>query len=332
MKKFGFIAAGLVALPLSVSADVTIYGRANVSLDFLDDGADYSELAVSSNASMLGFRTQREFDRFTAVMQIEQEIDVSNQGSNWASRDTFVGLRGDFGMLRLGKFDTPFKRARGPAVLFGEQLGDLRNFTRYGNGRFDERMPNSIHYQTPSRNGLQGNIAFSAHEDTDANSGSDNALSLSVTWSGEDINLAVAYEKFEDDRSRGGRQAFRLAANYDIGDWRLVGFFQTIDHDDDAFDADVYGVGVLYRLSERVHLKGQYFERRAEAADSDSQMVTVGAEYIVSSPLRFYLNYARVANDTNADLTPWDQGRTTRQPGSPGNTASGLNLGLRFTF
>jgi hypothetical protein len=32
-------------------------------------------------------------------MQIEQEIDYSDSGSSWASRDTFFGVRGDFGMV-----------------------------------------------------------------------------------------------------------------------------------------------------------------------------------------------------------------------------------------
>jgi hypothetical protein len=57
--------------------------------------------------------------------------------------------------------------------------------------------------------------------------------------------LPLAYESFDDERSQGGRDAIRLAAAYDINDLTLVGFFQTIDHDNDAFDADVYGIGAL---------------------------------------------------------------------------------------
>ena len=332
MKKTLLSLAILAALPAAAVAEVTIYGRANVSLDFLDDGADYSELNVSSNSSRLGFRAQREFDGITGIMQIEQEIDYSNQGSNWASRDTFVGLRGNFGMVRVGKFDTPFKRARGPANLFGDQVGDMRNLTRAGAGRFDERTPNTIHYQTPTVNDFQFNLAYSLHEGTDANDADDNAWSLSVTWKPGDLDLALAYEKFEDDRSQGGRDAIRLAAAYNFGDWTLVGFYQTIDHSNDAFDADVWGIGFNYRASSNVHLKAHYFERRADIDDGDSQMLAVGAEYRFASPLRVYLNYALVANDDNARLNPWSQARTTNQPGSFGDTSSGLSLGLRFDF
>ena len=333
MKKALLPVAILAALPAVALADITLYGRANVSLDFLDDGADYSEFNVSSNSSRLGFRVTREFDGITGIMQIEQEIDYSNQGSNWASRDTFVGIRGDFGMLRVGKFDTPFKRARGPANLFGDQLGDMRNLTRAGAGRFDERTPNTVHYQTPDFNGLQFNLAYSLHEGGDASDdGDDDALSASLTWGQGDFSVALAYESFDDERSQGGRDAIRLAASYDLGDLTLVGFFQTIDHDNDAFDADVFGVGASYKLSDNWSVKGHYLIRSADPSDSDSNLVAIGVEHRFASQLRVYVNYAMVSNDDNANLNPWSQARTTGTPGSFGDTASGLSLGLRFDF
>ncbi len=332
MKKALLPVAILAALPAVALADITLYGRAHVSLDYLDDGADYSEFNVSSNSSRLGFRANRDFGGITGIMQIEQEIDYSNQGSNWASRDTFVGIRGDFGMLRVGKFDTPFKRARGPANLFGDQLGDMRNFTRAGAGRFDERTPNTLHYQTPDFSGWQFNFAYSLHEGGDASGGDDDALSTSLTWSQGDFGLAVAYEWFDDDRGQGGRDAIRLAASYDINDLTLVGFFQTIDHDNDAFDADVFGFGAAYKLSDSWNVKGHYLRRSADPADSDSDMFAVGIEHRFASQLRVYLNYAMVSNDDNATLNPWSQARTTGTPGSAGDTAKGLSLGLRYDF
>lgn len=332
MKKALLPVAILAALPAVALADVTIYGRANVSLDYLDDGADYSEFNVSSNSSRLGFRATKEFDGITAIMQIEQEIDYSNQGSNLASRDTYVGVRGDFGMFRLGKFDTPFKRARGPANLFGDQLGDMRNLTRAGAGRFDERTPNTVHYQTPDFSGFQFNLAYSLHEGGDASDGDDDAISLSATYEQGAFDFAVAYEVFDDERSRGGRDAIRLAMGYGIGDLTLVGFFQTIDHDDDVFDADVFGLGAEYKISDHWRVKGHYLTRSADPADADSDLVAVGVEYRVSSPLRFYANYGLVSNDDNANLNPWSQARTTGRPGAAGETASGLSFGMRFDF
>ena len=331
-KKRLLTASILLALPMAAAADVSIYGRAHVSVDLLDDGADYSEVAMSSNSSRLGFRANRDFDGLTAMVQIEQEIDFSDSGTNWASRDTFVGLRGDFGMFRLGKFDTPFKQARGPANLFGDQMGDLRNLTRAGNARFDERTPNTIHYQSPDMNGLGFNIAYSLHEGTDNRGLDDDAISLSLTYKAGPLDFAAAYEKFDDDASRGGRDAFRFAVGYSLEALTLVGLYQTADHNDDVFDSDVFGIGASYAMGDKSLIRAHYFLRSADADDSDSGMFAIGYEYRIQSPLRVYVNYAMVSNDDNANLTPWNQARRTGQPGSFGDTASGFSLGLRYDF
>ena len=332
MKKALLPVAILAALPAVAMADVTIYGRANVSVDLLDDGDDYSEVVMSSNSSRLGFRANREFEGFTAMVQIEQEIDFSDQGTNWASRDTFVGLRGGFGMFRLGKFDTPFKQARGPANLFGDQMGDMRNLTRAGNGRFDERTPNTIHYQTPALSGFRFNLAYSLHEGRDSRALDDQAISLSLTYTAGPLDLAAAYEKFEDDASRGGRDAFRFAVAYKINALTLVGFYQTVDHNNDAFDSDVFGIGASFAIDEKNSVKAQFFNRSADRANADSDMFAIGYEYRLARPVRLMLAYARVANDDNANLAPWVQARTTDRAGSFGNTASGFSMALRYDF
>lgn len=323
----------LLALPMAVSAaDISIYGRAHVSVDFLDDGADYSEVALSSNSSRLGFRANEDFGTFSATVQVEQEIVYGESGGSFATRDTFLGLKGDFGSLRLGRFDTPFKRARGPANLFGDQVGDMRNLTKVGNARFDERTPNTLNYQTPTINGFGFNVSYSLHEGRDNSGTDDEALSTSVTYKAGALDLAAAYEKFADDASRGGRDAVRLAGAYKIEALTLAAFYQMADHDDDVSGSDVYGVGASYALSDQNLIKAQYFARSADVEESDSEMFAIGYEYRIRPPLRFYVNYAMVSNDDNIALTPWNQGRRTNQAGTLGETSSGLSLGVRYDF
>ncbi|MDY3198701.1 MAG: porin, partial [Pseudomonadaceae bacterium] len=62
-KKLIAIAVGAAAvMPALALADVSIYGRAHVSVDFLDDGADYSETNLSSNSSRIGFKGDHEIN------------------------------------------------------------------------------------------------------------------------------------------------------------------------------------------------------------------------------------------------------------------------------
>lgn len=326
----------MTALPMIAHADAKIYGRAHVSVDLLDDGADYSELNVSSNSSRLGFRAEKKTESgITGFMQIEQQIDYNRGEAFTSARDTFVGLRGNFGSVRIGQFDSPFKAARGPANLFGDQVGDIRNLTRAGNGRFDERPVNTIHYQTPDFSGLRLNVAYSLHEGNNATDGNkETAVSLSATYKKGPFDAALAYEAYDEDRSRGERNAVRLAAAYSINDaLKVVGLFQTVDHETDTTAvADTYGVGAEYKLSKATAVRGQFLTRSADDADRDSSMWTIGIEHRLDSALRVYANYAMVSNDDLVALTPWQQARTTGIGGTAGEDASAFSLGLRFDF
>lgn len=159
---------------LAMAAEIKIYGRAHVSLDYLNDGENYNQVALSSNASRLGFKVEHLVNEdLSAFAQIEQQINFTSgvedtQNSvNFSTRDTYVGLKGDFGQIKVGRFDSPFKSARGPINYFSDQIGDLRNITRAYDHRFDKRNPNTIEYQSPKfNNGLSAKAALSLHNGT----------------------------------------------------------------------------------------------------------------------------------------------------------------------
>jgi predicted porin len=336
MKKALLPLAIAAAIPMTASADVTVYGRANVSLDMLDNGADYSELNVSSNSSRLGFKGSKALENgMTAIFQIEQQVDFDSGAANASARDTFVGLRGDFGMVRVGQFDSPFKRARGPANLFGGQVGDMRNLTRVGDGRFDERNPNTIHYQTPAMGDFKFDLAYSVHQPQTALDGAkDEAITLGVTYAAGALDFAAAYEAYGEDHSRGERSGLRAAAGYKLSsDLKLVGFFQTLDHEvDDALTSDVIGVGAEYKLAAKTTLRSHYLMRSSDVDNADTSLFAVGIEQRLDSAVRVYANYAMTANDDNIALTPWSQGRSATPAGAPGEDSTGLSVGLRFDF
>ena len=222
------VGATLLTPALAMAADVKIYGRAHVSLDYLDDGADYNEVGLSSNSSRLGFKAEQELENgMTVFGQIEQEINFASGSSNdnveFATRDTFVGLKGDFGQARVGRFDSPFKAARGPINFFGDMVGDVRNVTRVGNLKFDERNANTIEYKSPKfGNGFNVLGALSLHEANspdatkDGAKDKDKAYDLALTYKEGNVDFAAAYEHYEEEATNGERDGFRIAGAYKI--------------------------------------------------------------------------------------------------------------------
>lgn len=357
MKKALLPLALLAAMPFTAAAEtnISIYGRAHVSVDHLMMDArsgsasdDYSETNLSSNASRLGFKGSHDISpNLKAFFQVEQQINFtsgnSEGGSDLATRDTFVGLSGDFGKVQVGRFDSPFKKARGPANLFGDQLGDMRNLARVGDGRFDERYDNTVQYTTPNYSGFTAALAYSVHEgvwvedDTDTDS-----ISMSLNYTAGAFEGSLAYEAAEEDTRRGERDAIRAAAAYKITDAiKLVGFYQTIDYEggtpakQDELTSDTYGVGGEFKIASNTALKAMWMSRDADAEDHDAEMWVVGIEHKLDKAVRVYANFAMIDNDDNSRLVPWYQARTTANnltADYTGEDSSGFSVGLRYDF
>ncbi len=362
MKKTLYVLAlGATVISPVAFADVSIYGRAHVSLDLLDDGKDYRELNLSSNSSRLGFKADTKInDDLTAFAQIEQQInftsgDQDGKSVDFATRDTFVGVKGEFGQVRVGKFDSPFKAARNPINFFGDQLGDIRNVTRAGNLRFDERNPNTVEYQSPKfAGGFTAAAALSLHEGTNAGHASDikdangnvitekgdskkdKAYDLALGYKEGPIDVALAYERYDEDAARGKRDGIRLAAAYKLTpELNLAALYQILKHDNDNAnpDAQVFGVAADYKIAPNTYLRGQYLLRDVDTTDADASLITVGVEHRLSKALRVYGNFATVLNDKNSQISPWEQARSTDTVKAfKGEDAKALSLGLRYDF
>lgn len=352
-KLLAIVIGAAAAMPVMAMADVSVYGRAHISVDHLSvDNVqtspgvfdDYSEVNLSSNSSRLGFKGDHEINpNLKAFFQIEQQIDFgTDNGETLATRDTFVGLGGNFGSVRAGRFDSPFKAARGPANLFGDQVGDMRNLTRVGNARFDERYDNTIEYTTPDMSGFFGKLGYSLHETDVAGQNVDtNTLSMSLNYVGSAAEASVAYETADEDTGRGERNGVRFAGAYKITDAiKGVAFYQTVDYENDAvtqavrdqLTSDTFGLGAEFKVASATALKGMWLTREADADEYDSTLWVVGVEHKLDKAVRVYANYAMTSNDDNASRTPWGQARTADPAGAAGEDATGLTLGLRYDF
>ncbi len=327
--------AAALTTPALAAANPTVYGRAHLSVDWLDNGAD-AALNVSSNSSRLGFKGSHELDYgLTGIYQIEQTVDLDVRGGSLATRNSFAGIQGGFGMLRLGYFDTPFKVLRGRVDLFGDQVGDARNIVG-ANAVGENRFRNGIHYRTPVIGGFFADLHYSTNQEnvkgTDSND--DDALSIAATYSAGPVYAAVAYEQqsqpaagVDDDSS------VRAAASYTMGALRLTALAQldTVDDGNSAF-----GGGARLSLG-ATGIKGQAYRLSADAADSDATLIAVGADHKLGRNVTAYLNYAMVLNDNNAERVAFGGGHGAKStPGygadEGGETTSGLSLGMVYNF
>src|SRR5512141_2991456 len=170
--------AGVLAAPLAQAqtANVTLYGRINIDAEVIinaksgntltttgtttlpgdpPSGTKQNLYRVSSNSSRFGVRgTESLGGGLNAIFQIESNVSADSSGGQFATRETFAGLQGGWGTLKLGYFLTPYDDIQGifgsvPTLMTGilGSQGLWANGTQsVEGGGFDARVGNSVRY------------------------------------------------------------------------------------------------------------------------------------------------------------------------------------------
>ncbi|SDS24316.1 Outer membrane protein (porin) [Halopseudomonas xinjiangensis] len=332
--------AAALALPTTASAyeiigkQLEIYGQAHLSMDFVDNDTD-SELALASNSSRLGFKGVTAInDQLNAIYQIESKIIFDEGGDNFAGRNTFVGLGGDFGKVLFGNQDTPVKNIRGVFDLFGDTVADARNVADQAN----RRAKNSIQYITPEMGGLIFGAMYStAFEDTETEEGLENndysLMSAAVGYTAGGFEITAGYEKTDADVTEDETDAARLAAGYDFGGFRLGGMYDRVEADD--ADRDAWGANGMFTFGANA-LKVQYMmaDDWSDVDDSGATQLSVGLDHSLAKNLKLYGIYSQLDNDDNTAAYRIKGGHDTDvyEVVAAGDDISVFSLGMVYKF
>ena len=196
----GALGAGVAgsALSQTTSGNVEIYGRlypeltvmsstgatpntatvANGQLGSLSAPATGLNLksrnSVDASNSRIGFRGTEDLGGgLKTVWQIEQKATIDSGASGtFANRDSFVGLTGAFGTVKLGNITTVYKDNREPIrALVGTESGNIVSASNVlasapwaGATTFHLRRANSVRYDSPSLGGLIIQAQYSPDE------------------------------------------------------------------------------------------------------------------------------------------------------------------------
>src|SRR5258706_11356070 len=170
------VAAALSAASSAVAADTTVqfYGHLDLSIDDITKGIKAPtavgklgwQADVSSNLSYFGFRGDHDISGgYRMVFQAETQIDVAatpgpspvNQASQGnvdnkvlgalGSRNSFLGIAGNFGALKLGKTDAPYKLSTARMDPFSASVGVYNSIMGNTGGdkraRREKRLPHA---------------------------------------------------------------------------------------------------------------------------------------------------------------------------------------------
>ena len=259
--------AGLLAAPLAAqaqTANVTLYGRLNLTMEAVKGNAVDPNLPatagpvnrtvyrVSSNSSRLGVRGSEALGGgLSAIFQIESNVSADTGGGLLGTRETFVGLQGSWGTVKIGNFLAPYDDIH---PIFGNvptlttsilSTASLwaQGSQGFANGGFDARLGNSIRYDSPRISGFVGSIQIATMDSSTGQGGvvvgtpamekrHAYIMSTGGFYANGPFQAGIAYEAHNKVRGPSlDDQAFSVAANWNFGVIKVGGVYERLDYD-----------------------------------------------------------------------------------------------------
>lgn len=237
MKKT-LIALALVSLPVAASAEVILYGKIRGGVEYTREGgqadkAHKNAWGVVDYGSYIGFKGSEDLGgNLKAIWQVEAKASLA--GGNIANnRDTFIGLEGGFGTVKVGRVSTPLRDAV-TAQDNWEYSSDILGLGRYT--RFGQRRT-SLNYQSPDFAGFDFAVQMAPGKNVHGKRDNDGkpvfGLGLGYKNSGFFVRYAVEYARkavpssyFTNSNGRKDSHVHNLSAGYDANNLYVAGGFQ----------------------------------------------------------------------------------------------------------
>lgn len=345
--------AGL-SVPLSANAievvgkKLEIYGKVHVSVDASDNDRaapnDQSDVSVSSNSTRLGIKGEHAMDNgMTAFYQFEQEVVLDSGSGNFATRNSFVGLKGGWGSVLAGHHDTPFKDAASKWGMFGDTVADRRAIlgaSATAGNKMNQRGKNALMYQNKF-----GDVKLKAMYATDAADSASGALdnndnamgSIGLFYNTKNIYLAGAYENWDNlsVSSTGKTKGFRIMGGYKFGSAQIGAIYESIESDASAdIERDAWGINGKIKVGSDMDIRAQFIQADdyKGVADSGATMMALGLFKKLDKQTQLYAAYTQTDNDVNAKYQGVDGGHGDEVKTDLGGTPNAFSVGVVYKF
>ncbi|MBO2587470.1 MULTISPECIES: porin [Shewanella] len=260
---------------------LTVYGKLNVTVQSNDEaGADDSETTVQSNASRFGVKG--EFDlgnNLAAFYTVEYEVDTGDDAKdNFLARNQFVGLKGNFGAISVGRNDTMLKVSQGKVDQFNDLSGDLKSLFKGEN-----RIEQTVTYLSPSFGGFKVGATYAA-EAAKSQDGED-GFSVAAMYGDKDLKKSAVFASIAYDSEVKGYDVLRATVQAKLANFILGGMYQQEEKSVDGDSKNGYLLSAAYKI-DAVTLKGQWQDME-DKGDSWS----IGADYKLGKPTKLFAFY-----------------------------------------
>jgi len=313
-----FAVAAALAAPMIASADATLYGKINESIDYFDIKDGFNGWTLNGNnaegsgrASRFGFKGSEDLGGgLKAIYQLEFGIGITS-GTTISQRNQWVGMAGDWGQFRVGRHDTPMKMSTGKLDQFGDTIGDYNGTIGFN----DVRAARAIAYISPKISGFSfaGAVVPGAATGPqgDVNDSLASAYSVAGIYSNGPWYASAAYESFNSDNyvaDSGDYDKWRIGLGIlDLNGFTVAGVYEN-QSDVNGVKGDDNGLWQLqagYSFGNN-KIKGMYGQkdRDSNVSKKDLNSWAIGFDHSFSKRTSVYAIYADVHEDEATAANP----------------------------
>ncbi len=340
------IAAAFSAPAFADSANVSFYGKVNLDIESVHNDknaapASSSATRINSNASRFGLKGSEDVaEGLKAIFQYEVQVDANGNSGNGfgnGTRNSGVGLAGDFGQAIVGVWDTPFKTAHNKVELFDNTtVFSAINLIGRANGNtvnYNTRQKNMVQYWSPNMGGVQVAVSYSP-DPAPTSTTNKNNLSMAATYDVDALYLSAAYERRADETTAGTtNSATRLVARYAFGDAWLGATLESIKVNPSATasysqkNAELVG---QYKIGTSTIALSYAKAGKTDVDATGAKQVTLRYGYNFSKRTEAYVAYTSLKNDTSGTYN--FNGGTTFGTSAAGASLTAFGAGMIHSF
>jgi len=304
-------AAGYAADKKKNDGTPVLYGKAHLSYGTLEQKTngvtDYDNWQARSHASRFGIKGKRDVsDSLAVTYKFEWQIDYEeSDDAGLDRRNMYLGLKGGFGEVRIGRHDTPLKMAQGKFDQFGDTDADLKNA---GDEDGENRLDNVLLYLGET-NGFKYQVMVAPGEDNagaTADDGPADTISLAAGYSKGPIHVMVAHDSYENGGNSAEDSMTRVVGTYKFGSMQVGALIQSGVEDDEPATSkeDWIGLSFSAKVGGSGKIKAQYIEVEDSSANPlEGTLIALGYDHSFDKKTKGYVMYSNLEEEQSGAKT-----------------------------
>lgn len=322
MKK-SLIALAVLAVSGMASAQstVTLYGLVDTYVGSIKSGGTTQTVVNSGglNGSRFGFKGSEDlggglkanflleggFGSDTGASGGYDSVVGNVPGTNLFSRQSYVGLSGGFGEIKIGKTWTAYDDLTGTGIAgFGTSIfmapsGVWKSFN------YNDNPGNTIYYATPDFSGVTAAASYSLGENKNlpvAGVKAGSVASFNVAYAGGPVFVGFAYQTEKPTGNATAAKFTQINASYDLGVAKLLGAYGNVKDSGGVPKTTEFQIGVDVPVSSALTLTAGYARSKDDAPSVTRKGFGLAGLYALSKRTNLYAGFQQ-AKDPSAAST-----------------------------